>query len=205
MVTLYDYWRSTASYRVRIALGLAGLTWQSVPINLVENEQAHPDHLDRNPQGLVPVLDIDGRKLTQSLAIIEYLNETRNMGLLPEMPTDRARVRAMAHAIAMDIHPVCNLRVVRYATDHSNGAIAASDWMQDHIGSGLTAFEAMLSEGDFCHGNKISLADICLIPQLYNAHRWGISLDPMPRIRRIEAALSPMPAFKSAHPDLAPR
>lgn len=206
MTVLYDYWRSTASYRVRIALGLAGLEWQTISINLVEDEQVCNDHLARSPQGLVPVLEIDGHSFTQSIAIIEYLNESRTLGLLPDCAVDRAHVRTLAYMIAMDLHPVCNLRVAKHAVTHSNGGISMASWMQAHIQPGLEAFEAMLnklgSHGDFCYGNKLSLADLCLIPQLYNAYRWQVDLEKLPKIRSIEAHLKDTPAFAAAHPDL---
>jgi maleylacetoacetate isomerase len=204
MTTLHDYWRSSASYRVRIALGLVGETWETVPVDLVAGAQRQPEHLGRNPQGLVPALEIDGLTLTQSLAIIEYLDETRGAGLLPADPAGRARVRALAHAIAMEIHPICNLRVARHAVEASGGAITMEAWMRAFIGPGLAAFEAMLDHpgtGRFCHGDTVGLADICLVPQLYNAGRWGVSLDAMPRIRAIREALEPIPAVAAAHPD----
>ena len=201
MITLYDYWRSTASYRVRIALELAGLEWQSKPVNLVKEEQISNDHLARNPQGLVPVLEIDGHTLNQSLAIIEYLDETRSLSLLPQDATARAKVKSLAYAIAMDVHPVCNLRVAKFAVDHSGEKITMQSWIQAHVAPGLAAFEAMLVEGNVCFGDQLSIADLCLIPQLYNAHRWGVTLDECPKIQRIEANLSAHPAFMAAHPD----
>jgi len=204
MTTLYDYWRSSASYRVRIAFGLLGETWEAVPVDLTAGAQRAPDHLARNPQGLVPALEIDGFTLTQSLAIVEYLDETRSAGFLPPDPAGRARVRALAHAIAMEIHPVCNLRVARHAVEASGGAITMEGWMRAFIGPGLAAFERMLDHpatGRFCHGNRVSLADICLVPQLYNADRWGVALDALPRIRAIRAELDALPAVAAAHPD----
>jgi maleylacetoacetate isomerase len=204
MIRLHDYWRSSASYRVRIALGLAGLDWESLPVDLVSGAQGAPDHLARNPQGLVPVLEIDGSSLTQSLAIVEYLNETRGLGLLPETPLARAQVRALAQAIASDIHPVCNLRVVKFATTRSNGAISTEAWMRAFIGPGLAAVETMVSTGTHCFGTGVTLADLCLVPQLYNARRWGVDLSAMPRLRRIGAHLETLPAFTAAHPDLSP-
>ncbi len=201
MITLYDYWRSSASYRVRIALGLAGLDWQAVAVNLVEGQHKTPAHLARNPQGLVPVLEIDGLRLTQSLAIVEYLDETRDLGLLPARPADRARVRAIAHAIAMDIHPICNLGTARHAVSASDGAITMEGWMQHFIGRGLAAVEAMLPGGDFCWAEGVTLADLCLMPQVYNAERWQVDLADMPKIRQVAETLAAIPAFAAAHPD----
>jgi maleylacetoacetate isomerase len=198
---LYDYWRSSAAYRVRIALNLLGLTYQSVPVDLSEGEQAQADNLARNPQGLVPTLDIDGIRLTQSLAILEYLDETRSAGWLPTDPAARATVRAMAYAVAVDTHPVCNLRVARHAV--SLGATMEA-WMQHFISLGLAGLEGLLMqhpEGRYCLGDKVSLADICLVPQVYNARRWGADLRPTPRLARIAARLEELPAFQAAHPD----
>lgn len=120
MIKLYDYWRSSASYRVRIALGLANLEWETEIVNLLDGDHKSDTHLARNPQGLVPALEIDGLMMTQSVAVIEYLDETRSLGLLPQAPADRATVRALAFAVAMEIHPVCNLNVVKFAVSQSN-------------------------------------------------------------------------------------
>ncbi len=202
--TLYDYWRSSAAYRLRIGLGLLGERWEAIPVDLVKGAQRAPAHLALNPQGLVPVLQIDGLALTQSLAILEYLDETRQAGFLPADAAGRARVRALAYAVAMEIHPVCNLRVARHAVDASAGAITMEGWMRTFIGPGLEAFEAMLDNpgtGRFCHGDVPGLADICIVPQLYNADRWGVSLDAMPRIRAIRQELDALPAVAAAHPD----
>lgn len=203
MVTLYDYWRSSASYRVRIALGLAGLDWRTVPVDLVGGAQKSPDHLARNPQGLVPVIEIDGQRFTQSLAILDYLNETRDLGLLPGDAAERARIRAIAHAIAIDIHPICNLSTARFAVGASGGTLGMQDWMQHFIAPGLAAVEAMLPGGDYCWGDGVTLADLCLMPQLYNAERWQVDLSPLPRIRRVGTRLAEIPAFAAAHPDRA--
>ena len=204
MIRLYDFWQSSAAYRVRIALGLADLEWESVHVDLTSREHKDDEHISRNPQGLVPVLEIDGLRLTQSLAIIEYLNETRNLGLLPEDLAGRARVRALAYAIAMEIHAVCNLGVARHAVEQSNGAITLESWMERFIGPGLAAFEALREGGEYCDGDALTLADICLVPQLYNARRWGIDLEPMPVLRRIGEKLEAIPAFAAAHPDKTP-
>jgi len=216
-IVLYDYWRSSASYRVRIALGLLGLPYRTVPVDLLAGSHKITAHLERNPQGLVPALEIDGVMMTQSVSIIEYLDETRpGQGLLPTEPLARQRVRALSHAIAMDIHPVCNLGVVRHvmdmATAHGeDGDAARSEWMAKYIGSGLAGFEAMLAgdgdgkHGDFCHGDRPSMADICLIPQLYNARRWNVSFAHLSRICAIEQRCNAIAAFANAHPDQCPR
>lgn len=203
-MVLYDYWRSSASYRLRIALGLLGLAHETVSVNLLDGAHRAPDNLARNPQGLVPTLEIDGLTLTQSVAILEYLDETRGAGFLPADPAGRARVRALTHAIAMEIHPVCNLSVARFAVEHSGGGLSMQRWMDEHIGRGLAAFERMLdspSTGSYCHGNTVSMADICLIPQIYNAQRWEVDMTPMPRVQAVYAALEQIPAVQAAHPD----
>ncbi|WP_026616100.1 maleylacetoacetate isomerase [Ensifer aridi] len=205
---LYDYWRSSASYRVRIALNLVGESYRSVPIDLLAKAHRAPEHLGRNPQGLVPVLDIDGERLTQSLAIIEYLAETRKgAGFLPADPLGRQRVRALSYAVAMEIHPVCNLGVVAHVmASASDGELARRTWMQKFIGEGLAAFERMLdhlSTGTFCHGDDPSMADICLVPQVYNARRWEVDLCHCPRIVAIDQRCAEIDAFARAHPDQA--
>ncbi len=201
---LYDYWRSSASYRVRIALGLAGLDWRAVPVDLLAGTHRGAANLARNPQGLVPTLAIDGLELTQSLAIIEYLDETRSLGLLPADAAGRARVRALAYAVAMEIHPVCNLSVARHAVDQSGGSLTMADWMQHFIAPGLAAVERLLDHpatGRFCHGDRFGLADLCLIPQVYNARRWEVATDALPRLTAITAAAAQVPAVAAAHPD----
>lgn len=199
--TLFDYWRSSASYRVRIALNLAGIAYDSVSVDLVTGAHKAPDYLDQNPQGLVPTLLIDGHVLTQSLAIIDYLDQTRSLDLLPKAPIDRARVSAAAHAIAIDIHPICNLSVMKHAT----GGIepARSDWMQHFITPGLEAFEQMIAPhaGTYCFGDTPSLADLCLIPQIYNADRWGASYTACTHIQRVAQSCAQNEAFAAAHPD----
>lgn len=201
---LYDYWRSSAAYRLRIALAHLGEPYEPVPVDLLAGEQGQPAHLARNPQGLVPALEIDGLMLTQSLAILEYLDETRGAGFLPDDPAGRVRVRALAHAIAMDIHPVCNLRVARHAVEASAGAITMEAWMRHFIAPGLAAVERLLDHpatGRFCHGDRLGLADICLVPQVHNARRWGVDLAPMPRIVQVVAALEALPAVQAARPE----
>lgn len=205
MPVLYDYWRSSASYRVRIALNLAGVEYTPVVVDLLSKAHKSPEHLKRNPQGLVPALEIDGLMLTQSLAIIEYVIETRGVSLLPDDAAGRARVRALADSIAMDIHPVCNMSVVAHLLELTGGGDAGrSAWMQKWIGAGLEAFEKMLDHpdtGTFCHGDAPGLADICLIPQIYNAERWGADISGLSRIQMIRQACDALPAFARAHPD----
>lgn len=205
MPVLYDYWRSSASYRVRIALNLAGIDHDTIAVDLLGGGHKAAAHLARNPQGLVPALEIDGTMLTQSLAIIEYLIETRGVPLLPDDPAARARVRALAHVIAMDIHPVCNTSVINHVLELTEGGDAERvAWMRRFIGRGLEAFEKLLDHpatGRFCHGDKPGLADICLIPQLYNADRWGADVSGLTRIQAIRSACDQIPAFAAAHPD----
>lgn len=202
-VTLHDYWRSSSAYRVRIGLNLLGIPYRVVPVDLSAGEQRAPEHLKTNPQGLVPVLEIDGLRLTQSLAILEYLEETRAAGFLPKAPADRARARALAHAVAMEIQPVCNLRVAQHAVS-LGGRATMQGWMHHFITLGFQGLEPMLAEGPitaFCHGDSPGLADLCLVPQVYNARRWGVDLTPFPRIAAIAARMEALPPVAAAHPD----
>jgi maleylacetoacetate isomerase len=202
MIMLFDYWRSSAAYRVRIGLNLVGVKYHSVAVNLAEGEHGSAANLARNPQGLVPTLEIDGLVLTQSLAILEYLNDTRGGGLLPPDAPGRARVRALAYAIAMEVAPVCNLSVRTHVA--SLGGISADDWQRHYIAKGLAAFEALLGHDDTgrcCHGDRPTLADLCLVPQVYNADRLGIDVTSFPRLAKIVARLRKQSAFAAAHPD----
>ncbi|MBJ3774163.1 maleylacetoacetate isomerase [Acuticoccus mangrovi] len=203
---LYDYWRSSAAYRVRIALNLLDMKYELVPVDLTAGEQRSAAHLARNPQGLVPALEIDGVMMTQSLAIIEYLDETRSAGFRPAEPVERAKVRAIAYAIAMDLHPICNLSVAQAAVKASNGAIGMKDWMHTFIGPRMLAVEEMLDRsrtGRFVHGDRPGIADICLVPQVYNARRWEVDLSAMPHTLAIDAEMAALPAVAAAHPDRA--
>lgn len=202
-VILHDYWRSSSAYRVRIGLNLLGLAYRTVPVDLTAGEQRAADHIKANPQGLVPVLEIDGLRLTQSLAILEYLDETRAAGFLPKAPADRARARALAHAVAMEIQPVCNLRVAQHAVS-LGGAATMAGWMRHFITLGFQGLEPMLAEGRataFCHGPAPGLADLCLVPQVYNARRWGVDLTPYPRITAIADRMEALRPVAAAHPD----
>ena len=202
---LYDYWRSSASYRVRIALNLLKIDYEAVPVDLLAGEHKSEAHLKRNPQGFVPALEIDGLMLTQSLAMIEYLDETRAGSLMPDEPAERARARMLAYAIAMEVHPVCNPSVVTHVLELTGGGEEERvAWMRKFIGQGLAAFEALLAQRDetpFCCGERPGLADCCLIPQLYNAERWGADVSGLSRIGRIAGNCAELDAFAAAHPD----
>jgi maleylacetoacetate isomerase len=202
---LYDYWRSSAAYRVRIALNLKGVEYESRQVDLRDDEQKADAYRALNPQGLVPMLEIDGHRLTQSLAIINYLDlRYPNQPLLPASAAERAHVVAMAMAIACDIHPLNNLRVLKYLKNelgHSQEEIDA--WYVHWIGEGLPALEAMAAPGagKFLFGNAPTGADICLVPQLYNARRFDVPLDDYPTLLRAEENANNLEAFAAAHPD----
>lgn len=204
--TLYDYWRSSASYRVRIALNSLGIPYTRISVDLLQAEHKSPENLSRNPQGLVPTLVLDGHTFTQSLAIIEYLNEIfPEAGFLPANALGRQRVRALSYAIAMEIHPVCNMNVAAHIVSLTGGGDdARTSWMRKFISEGLTSFERMLDHsetGMFCHGDKPGMADFCLVPQVYNAKRWGADIGNLVRINEIAGRCGALPAFAGAHPD----
>lgn len=202
---LYSYSRSTTSYRVRAALNLKGLQYDLEPVDLVGGAQRQADYLALNPGAGVPTLVLDdGTVLTQSLAILEYLDTVApDPLLLPKDPVLRAKVQAAAHTVALDIHPVNNLRVVQHLkAEHGFTAEMAQEWMCHWMAQGFAALEALLTdEGRFCFGETPSLADLCLIAQAYNAHRWGLSLAPYPKVQRVEAACLAIPEIQAAHPD----
>jgi maleylacetoacetate isomerase len=210
-VKLYTYFRSSAAWRVRIALALKGIDWQPAFVHLLRHggEQLAPQYRAKNPIGLVPTLETDdGAVLTQSLAIIEWLEETHpTPPLLPAAPMARAQVRAVAQTIACDIHPLNNLRVLRYLKHALGQEDAARDeWYRHWIGEGLNALEAMLrcQAGPFCFGDQPGLADICLVPQMANARRYACPLETYPSLLRAEAAAHALPAFRDTAPENQP-
>ncbi len=204
---LYDYWRSSAAYRVRICLNLKNISYQSIPIHLLNDEQRDPAYRALNPQGFVPML-VDGPiSLTQSLAICEYLDETQPQPpLLPSTPIERARVRALALTVACDIHPLNNKRILDYLRaplGHDKATVET--WYKHWVAEGLLTLEKMLAgnphTGKFCHGEHITLADICLVPQVANAIRFACPLDGYPTVHKIYLACLEHPAFDKAQPD----
>ena len=211
-IVLHDYYRSSAAYRVRIALNLKGVAPdERTFVHLRMGGQRAQDYLALNPQGLVPALALDeGAVLTQSLAIVEYLDETHpEPPLLPADPIGRARVRAIALSIACDIHPLDNLRVLNYLIGTLGVAREQKDgWYRYWIDVGFEALEKALARdratGRFCHGDAPTLADVCLVPQMANARRFSIDLAPYPTLRRIEAACNALPAFADAAPARQP-
>jgi maleylacetoacetate isomerase len=207
---LYSYWRSSAAFRVRIALNLKNLQAEQLPRELRSGEQRAPEFLALNPQGLVPALAVEQGVLTQSLAIIEYLDEVRPMPpLLPPDAFGRARVRAMAMVVACDIHPLNNLRVVKYL----KATLSASqenldEWARHWIAAGFQSLEVLAqqhsADGKHLYDNGITLADVCLVPQMYNARRLGTDLTPYPMLVAVAAALESTPAFAQAAPERQP-
>lgn len=203
-IRLHDFWRSSAAYRVRIALNLKGLDYESVQTNLPNGAHKAPDYLAKNPQGLVPMLEIDGLHLTQSLAIMDYLDaHTPEPAFVPHDPAARSRVLAIAQVVAADIHPINNLRILKYMKDVLGQDQAAIDtWYRHWIAEGFAALEAMADPAQpFLCGDAPGLADICLVPQMYNARRFATPLDAYPKLVRIDAACAALPAFAAAHPD----
>ncbi|HVH03521.1 MAG TPA: maleylacetoacetate isomerase [Amaricoccus sp.] len=208
-MTLYGYFRSSAAHRVRIALALKGIAFDTAPVHLRRGDQQSEAYRRLNPQGLVPALEADGLVLTQSLAIVEWLDETRpEPPLLPADPGARARARAFALAIACDIHPLQNLRVLRHlkrAFGQEQDGLDA--WCRHWVGDGLAACERLLDReppAEFAFGDAPGLAEICLVPQMVSADRFGVDLAPVPRLRALREACDRLPAFEAAHPSRQP-
>ena len=209
---LFSYWRSSAAYRVRIGLNLKGLAHDIVPVHLLhDGGQQHSDvYRSINHQQLVPVLGHGNRRLSQSLAILEYLDEVwPTPPLLPSTSRERHRVRALSQLVACDIHPLNNLRVLQYFEREWNVPQPERDeWVRHWILEGFAAAEAMVAEhpstGTFCEGNTPSMADCCLIPQVYNARRFGVDMAQFPTLQRIEATCLELPAFDAARPERQP-
>ncbi len=208
MTALYGYWRSSAAYRLRIALGLKGVAYDYHAVNLLDGEQAGEEHRGRSPMGTVPVLEIDGLTLVQSIAQLEYLEETRPQPpLLPEAPAARAVTRALVQIIASDIHPLQNLSVLKHlktAFDATQEQIEI--WYRHWVRRGLEGFNALAANtaGAYSVGDSVTLADVCLAPQLYNARRIETDLTGLERLVAIEERLAALPAFAAAAPAAQP-
>ncbi|WP_448555713.1 maleylacetoacetate isomerase [Thalassotalea montiporae] len=204
---LYSYFRSSAAYRLRIALNVKGISYQQVPVNLLKGEHKSTDYLALNPQGLVPSLKADNDEvLSQSPAILEWLEESfPDMPLLPSSSLERATVRSWCNQIACDIHPICNLRVLNYVADELGGGSEGKlAWLHHWITTGFSALEQQLvdvqSQGNFCFGEQLTLADIYLIPQVFNALRFNVDMTAFPRIMAIYQHCNTLPAFIDAQP-----
>lgn len=206
-LTLYDYYRSSSSYRVRIALNVKGLSYHRVAVNLREAEQYGADYRQVNPQGLVPTLAVDDEYISQSLAMIEWLEERYPQPpLLPGNPFDRAIIRSLSHAVAMDIQPLNNLRVLEYFRGRRGwDERAVTEWYRHWIATGFSAIEAQLralrSDGRHCFSDGVTLADICLVPQVYNAKRFDCDLTDFPLIRSVDKHCNTLRAFADAAPE----
>jgi maleylacetoacetate isomerase len=202
-ITLYDFWRSSASYRVRIALNLKGIAYQSIPTSLINGDHRSNAYRAMNPQGFVPMLVADGVKITQSLAIIDFLDaHYPDPPMVSSDSAQRAATLAQALIIAADIHPIDNLRVLHYLRDVMGQSQEAIDtWYRHWITEGFTALEVLAPEDELFGGALPNLADVCLVPQMANARRLDTPLDAFPRLVRIDAALCALPAFQAAHPD----
>lgn len=202
---LYDYFRSSAAYRVRIALNLKGLSCNTVPVNLLEGEQYATPYGQRNPQHLVPAIETAAGILTQSLAIIEYLDDIHpQRRLLPEDPWQRAQQRSMALVIACDVHPLNNLRVLKYLSGPlQQPEEAVQNWIAAWITAGFKSLERKAGAAPFLGGEQPMLADVLLVPQVFNARRYKVPLDAFPRLVSIDDRCKALPAFAQAAPDVA--
>jgi len=205
-VKLYTYFRSSAAYRVRIALNLKGVAYESIPVNLLTGEQRAEAYRAVNPQGRVPALDIGDAILIQSPAILEYLDEVYpEPPLLPVGAVSRARVRAVASIVGCDIHPLNNVSVLSYIKRRLGHEQAAVDeWYAHWIRQGFDAIEPLIQPGPFAFGPRVSLADVYLVPQVFNARRFNVSLDAYPRIAAVDAACASQKAFQDAAPERQP-
>lgn len=204
---LFSYFRSTAAYRVRIALNLKGVDYRLTPVNLVSGEQRGADYLALNPQGLVPALRLDsGQVIAQSTAILEWLEETRPVpALLPGTADERARIRGWVNVIACDIHPLNNLRVLNYLKNTLGlDDEAKTTWYHHWLQLGFEVLEQQLVGGPYCAGSEVSLADVYLVPQVFNAHRFGLDMAPYPKIQAICEACNRLEAFDRARPEKQP-
>ena len=202
---LYDYFRSSAAYRVRIALNLKGLTAEHVPVHLVRGggEHRQPSFLSVNPQGLLPALELDdGTVLAQSLAILEYLEESHpEPPLLPADPVARAQVRAICQMVACEIHPLNNLRTLQYLKNElGHDQDTVNTWYAHWISSGFAAIDKVIGSDGYCFGGALTMADACLVPQIFNAHRFNVDLSPFPNVAKVEEVCGAMEAFAKAHP-----
>ena len=202
---LYDYWRSSASYRVRIALSLKGVDYERVPIDLAFGAQGMADYKALNPQGFVPMLEIDGHRIVQSLAICNYLESTRpEPRIVPADAAERAHMLGLAMTIACDIHPLNNLRVLKHlASEFGADEGAKKAWITRWVSEGFAALEALAAPraGRFLIGDEPTVADVFLVPQIYNARRFEVPLEAYPTLVRADAEASAHPAFAAAHPD----
>ena len=206
---LYNYFRSSASFRVRIALNLKGLAYDYVPVHLAKGEQKLPEFAALTAEGLVPLLELDdGQRLTQSMAIIEYLDETHPQpALLPADAAGRARVRALSQIVACEIHPLNNLRVLKYLVNDLKASDDAKNaWYKHWVRLGLQSYEARLAErpGTYSHGDAPTLADCCLVPQIFNAQRFDCDLSGLPRTMAVFDACMQLNAFQKAQPSACP-
>lgn len=207
---LYNYFRSSASYRVRIALAIKNLPYDYVPVHLLKGDHKKPEFGALSADGFVPLLEDAGEHLSQSMAIMEYLDEVHpSPPLLPSDPVGRAKVRALAQSVACDIHPLNNLRVLnRLRSRHGADDAVVAEWVQHWIGEGFTALEALArlhsKDGRHSFGDGVTVVDICLVPQMYNARRFGCDLAPFPTLVAIDAHCRSLAAFRSAEPELQP-